>query len=429
MFEDSQPSSHWRTYLDILPHTLNTPVFWTDSQLGLLKGSSILTRIGAKQIEKDYKKVIVPLLTRAELYTVSEAEIPAIRDKYFSFAQYRRFGSLIMAYSFTYDDGSIAMVPMADMLNHRTGYNNARLYFDQEDDTLASPEKQQERTEGEHTPKKAKKSENTFLHMRTRRNINAEEELYNTYGTLPDSELLRKYGYVEELGANRWNEIEFFVATDVLPQFAKHCGWPAEDIKRRQQFIKTNGLVDPEAVLIFHGNQEETFGAFDPLEEDDAIQGGLTRDIIALAKIFAAEPEDWKAAEKAILESKKQKSEHESHSDSDESEEEEVEEEEAKASGEVHPEGEHQEAPKRGGDLIVVQNKAKLVHILSETIQAKIDTYGPSCVEESTARLNALPMLGSSDCNVDAMRTRAALILKLGELAILRALKEEALAL
>lgn len=62
----------------------------------------------------------------------------------------------------------IAMVPMADMLNHRTGFNNARLF---------------------HEP--------DCLQMRAIKDIKAQEQIYNTYGDLCNADLLRKYGFID----------------------------------------------------------------------------------------------------------------------------------------------------------------------------------------------------------------------------------------
>lgn len=98
-------------------------------------------------------------------------------------------GSLIMAYSFhdelnplkqnkeeddeeeeeEEEEGLLAMVPMADMLNHKTGYNNARLF---------------------HEP--------DGLHMKAIKTIQEGEQIYNTYGELCNADLLRKYGFADE---------------------------------------------------------------------------------------------------------------------------------------------------------------------------------------------------------------------------------------
>lgn len=454
MYEDSQPQSHWRTYLDILPQTLNTPVFWTDSQLKLLTGSAIVDHIGAKTIKSEYNTYVAPLLKKKELYTVPEAEIAAIKAKFFNFEQYKRFGSLIMAYSFTDDDDRVSMVPMADMLNHRTGFNNARLYFNQEDDSAETKTQKDvpESVEAAKTKvnKKAKRSENDYLHMRTRRDIQADEELYNTYGTLPDGELLRKYGYVEDLGKNRWNDVEIPVSL-VLSSCAKACGWDDAEVKKRRAFIKENSLIDPSGVMDFYLDQAP-FGDFDPLEADDAVEGGLRTDLIAIAKIFACTPEDWTGAAEAILESKKKMQEEmAAQNEEDEFESDDEDEEHAKpehahdhAHDHVHtdacdhnshaeeqPKVEAEEEPqapprKSGGDLIPISDPEKLRHVLKAVFHTKITQYGADFVVNGKTQLEALPKPGSAEASEDTLRTRAALTLKLGEIQILDGLIAQA---
>lgn len=499
MYEDSQPGSFWRPYLDILPASLNTPIFWNAAEVKELAGSTVVEHIGEKKIKSDYTKLIVPLLQKSSLYTVPADQIPAIREKYFSYDQYRRFGSLIMAYSFSDDSEQIAMVPMADMLNHRTGCNNARLYFDQEDDSIHEkvplqnkPSQDDTVCPHDHTSpncckprsveaknsdesakeamsaddhkstdksttsssqdvkdssstiehvippaKKAKRSERDYLHMRTRRDILPNEELFNTYGTLPDSELLRKYGYVEELGKNRWNDVEIpvslILSTAATPSI---CGWDATEIAKRKKFIKTNQLVDSTAALMFY-HPQGSFGPYDPLEADEAVQGGLTRDVITIAKIFAASSSDWALAETAILQSRATLPADDDNEDQEEdaedlqSDEEEAVEENKETNAnektDSSPQAPSSEAqpPKRGGDLIHIADPAKLSNILKQVIQARIDQYGPNALSTSLERLNTLPH-PSQDSSPTSVRLRCALIVKIGEIQLLNTLIADA---
>jgi len=68
------------------------------------------------------------------------------------------------------DPSDVAMVPMADMLNARYESENAKLFH-----------------------------EATHLKMVTTKAIKAGEQIYNTYGDLPNSDLLRRYGHVDIL--------------------------------------------------------------------------------------------------------------------------------------------------------------------------------------------------------------------------------------
>ncbi|KAJ2926745.1 hypothetical protein H1R20_g10342, partial [Candolleomyces eurysporus] len=69
-----------------------------------------------------------------------------------------------------HDSSDIAMVPMADMLNARYGTENAKLFHEKDE-----------------------------LKMITTKSIKCGEQIWNTYGDLPNSELLRRYGHVDIL--------------------------------------------------------------------------------------------------------------------------------------------------------------------------------------------------------------------------------------
>jgi len=66
------------------------------------------------------------------------------------------------------DASYIAMVPMADMLNARFGTENSKLFH-----------------------------EETCLRMVTTGPIKSGDQIWNTYGDLPNNELLRRYGHVD----------------------------------------------------------------------------------------------------------------------------------------------------------------------------------------------------------------------------------------
>lgn len=81
-------------------------------------------------------------------------------------------GCLISAYSFCENpdqEMDIALVPFADTLNHRTGFNNARLYFEKE-----------------------------HLKMICHADCPKGEQLFNTYGDLGNRDLLIKYGFADD---------------------------------------------------------------------------------------------------------------------------------------------------------------------------------------------------------------------------------------
>lgn len=104
-----------------------------------------------------------------------------------------------MAYSFTNEFGMPCMMPMAgtllssdlfsiyftlstDMLNHRTGFNNARLFIEEVDHE--SPMKRRKVDSGSASENKRGEIDSHTFQMRTISFVQKGRELYNTYGDL-----------------------------------------------------------------------------------------------------------------------------------------------------------------------------------------------------------------------------------------------------
>ncbi|KAF9993717.1 hypothetical protein BGZ80_008051, partial [Entomortierella chlamydospora] len=179
-------ASHWKPYFDILPEEFCTPMFWNSEELQELKGTGIIDKIGRDEAESIFKEKLWPLISaNLDQFSVED------KDEASFLKIFHRMGSLIMAYAFhdtlpdkdedevMDEDGedeeeeeeekvNVSMVPMADMLNHRTGFNNARLFHEKD-----------------------------CLRMVAIKPIKAGQQIYNTYGDLCNADLLRKYGFVD----------------------------------------------------------------------------------------------------------------------------------------------------------------------------------------------------------------------------------------
>lgn len=215
--------SKWYPYLKILPQEENqftTLMFWKDEELEYLSPSCVLDRIGEDAVEQLYHKLVPQYCTKLH--------VPEM-IKFLTLKKFRVIGSLIMSYSFDVDHAEViteeeyennssnqddkieaaevenrlgetkggesgsdeqgegndseeydltecirndtylkSMVPLADTLNANTRLVNATLHYDHEK-----------------------------LAMKAIKNIKKGEQIYNTYGELPNSEILRKYGYIE----------------------------------------------------------------------------------------------------------------------------------------------------------------------------------------------------------------------------------------
>ncbi|CAO3563871.1 unnamed protein product [Mortierella alpina] len=177
--------SHWKPYFDILPMEFSTPMFWNAEELQELAGTGVMDKIGKDEAESIFAEKLWPLISsHAELFPVKDQDEAAFLKIF------HRMGSLIMAYAFhdtlpgqdededmedDEDDEdeeeekvTVSMVPMADMLNHKTGFNNARLFHEKD-----------------------------CLRMVAIKSIKSGQQIYNTYGDLCNADLLRKYGFVD----------------------------------------------------------------------------------------------------------------------------------------------------------------------------------------------------------------------------------------
>ncbi|BEJ13425.1 hypothetical protein CspHIS471_0305990 [Cutaneotrichosporon sp. HIS471] len=200
MYESSLEQSKWAGYLATTPSEFGAPMWWSDDELAGLKGTDIEDRIGKASANDLYTSTLEPLM----------AAHPALfppGSEHFSLHAFHVQGSRILSRSFTVprtraggpppgvdEDGDeeeeeevAVMVPMADMLNAAYEMDNARLFADGGDDDEAEAEGVERAEFGE------------GYTMITTKDIAEGEQIYNTYASPPNSELLRKYGHVDDL--------------------------------------------------------------------------------------------------------------------------------------------------------------------------------------------------------------------------------------
>jgi SET domain-containing protein 6 len=195
LYEDAQPNSKWRPYFDVLPAEgqFDTLMYWNANELEELEASAVRHKIGRESADRMFWERIVPTVrSEPQVFGLGPGidEPDVVRTAH-------RMGSLIMAYGFDIEserereideegyvsdeedeDMPKAMVPMADMLNADAERNNARLFY--EPDALV---------------------------MKAIKSIAKGEEVFNWYGPLPRSDLLRRYGYVTDNHA-QWDVVE-----------------------------------------------------------------------------------------------------------------------------------------------------------------------------------------------------------------------------
>ncbi|KAI8258292.1 Ribosomal lysine N-methyltransferase 4 [Colletotrichum sp. SAR 10_98] len=176
-------ASPWKPYFEVLPEKFDTLMFWESSDLEHLKGSAVLSKIGKEEADEMFRSRILSVIAANPSIFYPEGSSPLGEAELLQLAH--RMGSIIMAYAFDLDneeepeqeeddewiedrDGKtmLGMVPMADILNADAEFN---AHVNHGDDELT---------------------------VTALRPIPAGEEILNYYGPHPNSELLRRYGYV-----------------------------------------------------------------------------------------------------------------------------------------------------------------------------------------------------------------------------------------
>ncbi|KAK2672529.1 hypothetical protein RAB80_012608 [Fusarium oxysporum f. sp. vasinfectum] len=149
-------NSKWKPYFDVLPSSFDTPMFWSDNELDQLQASHMRHKIGKADAENMFQKTLLPIIrSNAEIFNAgnkTDAELIEIAH---------RMGSTIMARKV--DDGN------GTNGGHSECRRRAHVNHEEESLTVTSL-----------------------------RPIKAGEEILNYYGPHPNSELLRRYGYVTE---------------------------------------------------------------------------------------------------------------------------------------------------------------------------------------------------------------------------------------
>jgi SET domain-containing protein 6 len=135
-------ASKWKPYMDVLPQTFDTPIFWTTAELGELQGTCLTTeKVGKQQSDEMLRTLIVPIVLQNPGVFYPEGAESLGEEELLSLAH--RMGSTIMAYAFDLEgegeqeqdeeeegwvedrEGKtlMGMVPMADILNANAEFN------------------------------------------------------------------------------------------------------------------------------------------------------------------------------------------------------------------------------------------------------------------------------------------------------------------
>ncbi|KAF1957412.1 SET domain-containing protein [Byssothecium circinans] len=226
-------ASTWAPYFAVLPSEFNTLMFWSDDELAELQASAVVHKIGKKAADESFRNELLPVIKEFAEIFFSGDERAKERAEEMGGEQGLRLmhnmGSLIMAYAFDVEPADAkkevdeegyasededealpkGMVPLADMLNADADRNNARLFY-----------------------------EENSLSMKALAPIKAGEEIFNDYGPLPRSDLLRRYGYITDNYA-RYDVVE--IPFDLVAKIVTEHEIFSED---RVEYLDGQGIID-----------------------------------------------------------------------------------------------------------------------------------------------------------------------------------------
>ncbi|KAF2747743.1 SET domain-containing protein [Sporormia fimetaria CBS 119925] len=227
-------ASNWAPYFRVLPTEFNTLMFWEEDELDKLQASAVRDKIGKEEADETFRTQLVPVIQEfADVFFCGDEHAKARAEEMRSPENLQLMhvmGTLIMAYAFDVepavankevDEEGYAsededealpkgMVPLADMLNADADRNNARLFYEEE-----------------------------FLSMKAIKPIHADEEIFNDYGALPRSDLLRRYGYITDNYA-QYDVVE--IPHELVIQQARELAPPT--FGKRIDYLDEQGVVD-----------------------------------------------------------------------------------------------------------------------------------------------------------------------------------------
>ncbi|OZJ06872.1 hypothetical protein BZG36_00020 [Bifiguratus adelaidae] len=236
MYESGKSDSRWKPYFDILPKSLDTPMFWDQNDLKHLKATGVIGKykIGKEDADANFKGALLPIIkAKAKPVPIDDSARHDMDDE-------------------DSDDEEppnvISMVPLADTLNHKTGHNNARLFYDS----------------------------SIHLVMRAIHPIPVGNQIFNTYSDLCNADLLRKYGFVDVDNPHDIVEINGEQVVEMCTE-----GMNPKEKKKKISFLTEADVVEDVFVI-------------------DA--EGMDQGLIHTVNILLMSSEEWATVDKTELE-------------------------------------------------------------------------------------------------------------------------------
>ncbi|GAA5847048.1 hypothetical protein JCM9279_002668 [Rhodotorula babjevae] len=240
MMREYLRTSTWTPYFALLPTRFDALMHWSPAELDELKGSNVLSKVGRDEADEEYEDTVKAFVKEHEDVFGNAGEYTA--------ELFHRMGSLVLSRSFHVDSkkedddnedsdeedddeeeredvADVAMVPFADILNAKSGSDNARLFY-----------------------------EPATLNMMSTQRIPAGAQIFNTYADPPNSDLLRRYGHVDEVNDADLVEVGLETVVDLVGAAA---GLSEEEREARAEWLLEVGVDDTYAIETDHKLPDE----------------------------------------------------------------------------------------------------------------------------------------------------------------------------
>ncbi|GAA6058608.1 hypothetical protein JCM10212_004019 [Sporobolomyces blumeae] len=240
-------TSTWTPYFDLVPSqdSFHTLMFWTADELEELTGSTVLGKVGKDEADAAFEETVKPFVEKHAAVFGNAAD--------YTLDLFHYMGSLVLSRSFHVDSkakeeseededdsddedeeeredvADVAAVPFADLLNAKSGCDNARLFYEPQ-----------------------------TLNMMSTSRIPAGSQIFNTYADPPNSDLLRRYGHVDEVNDADLVEIGL---EDVVDVVGEGNGLDEAEREKRAEFLLDVGIDDVFAIETNHSIPDELVSA------------------------------------------------------------------------------------------------------------------------------------------------------------------------
>ena len=272
VFEQSKGElSPWFGYIQSLPPRVNVPMLWTPESLQMLQGTFLHETLewDRKALVQDYNEYVVPLFQKhPDVLNASELTVEKFVDAY----------SIVTSRAFMVDAylGN-CLVPFADIFNHKT--DGEHVHFEADSDVCefcgkaygtcgceVSFDSDSEGDEWESESNNSKEEsidesideledidhesiedEDNIMVMSVVRPCKRGQEVFNTYGCLPNTDLLNLYGFCEKDNAYMVRKIS---ASTIAQVASTSSVIDSTSLEHRLALLKEDAFQDSIGALL-----------------------------------------------------------------------------------------------------------------------------------------------------------------------------------